>query len=428
LTLLASLTSPVALAEGPTLEQANTPLTAVTKRPEYAFASLPQGLFRASLKAKRWERLTTPPGMPTNGSFAGLPETSKLVIYIASRSTFDKEPVLAGARYGLYLSRDDGATWDLITERDDIGPALLLPDGGLFAIAGQHDPINGGRSLLRSTDLGKTWRDISGGDFHVNLKGLEPDPDHPGLVRLHGWALRSYIIVADDMRFRWRTMRKFDPSAPKRMFFHRNASSTNRFYLYMATLSNYFGYDFGNATSDHALEVVPAKTRFEFAKGAPVAVPLKIVFHYDPEFAEAEWRKAEAKGRHFPKPSPPTEKLAIQPTRTDFWGLRIESPDGNHAEKYPSDRYMVTMSGTTTPDGKTVTKESQPPRVEYRVFRLSPSSPYERTLDLRWFHDFSKAGTYRVQLIYSSGGHPRDEEGVWDGSFTSPVFTVVIRE
>ena len=34
-------------------DEVNTPLTAVTKRPSYVFASLPSGLFRASLKTKR---------------------------------------------------------------------------------------------------------------------------------------------------------------------------------------------------------------------------------------------------------------------------------------------------------------------------------------------------------------------------------------
>jgi hypothetical protein len=365
--------------------------------------------------------------MPPNGRFAGLPETSPLVVYIASRSEFDRKPPRPGARYGLYLSRDDGATWDLVSERDDFGPAQLLSDGGLFAITGYHDSFNGGRRLLRSADLGKTWRDISG-DWHVNLMGLEPDPDHPGLVRLHGWALRGYVLVADDTNYRWKTFRQFDPAAPKPAFFRRDASSSNRFYLHQATLLNYFGYEFGNLTSVHAMEVAPLKARFEFARGAPVVVPIRVVFHYDPDLAQAEWQKADAEGNHPPKPTPPTEKFADQPDGLAFWGLRVESPDGQHVEKYPPGRDQVTTSVTTTPDGKTVTSTFEPPRVAYRVFGLGPPRPYERTLDLSRSYDFSKSGAYRVQVIYDSGGHPDREKGEWDGSFTSPVFTVVIRE
>jgi hypothetical protein len=365
--------------------------------------------------------------MPPDGRFAGLPETSTLVIYIASRSEFDRKPPLPGARYGLYLSRDDGATWELVTERDDVGPAQLLSDGGLFAITGYHHPINGGDRLLRSADLGKTWRDISG-DWHVRLLGLEPDPDHPGLVRLHGWAIRSFIIVADDTNYRWKTFRKFDPAAPKPAFFRRDGSSTNRFYLYQATLSNYFGYDFGNSTSVHAMEVVPQKPRFEFARGAPVVVPIRVVLHYDPDRAQAEWRKAGADGHDLPKPTPPTEKFADEPGSSAFWGLRVETPDGSRVEKYPSGRSVVTTKGQTLPDGKSATTTSQPPRRPYQVFTLSPSAPYERTLDLGRIHDFSNPGTYRVQVIYSSGAHLDREKGEWDGRFTSPVFTVVVRE
>ena len=79
-----------------------------------------------------------------------------------------------------------------------------LLDGALFAVTGA-DEINGGDHLFRSTDLGKTWHDITnnaGGGF----KALTPDPDHPGLVRIHSWALRTYTRVADDENYKWRTV------------------------------------------------------------------------------------------------------------------------------------------------------------------------------------------------------------------------------
>jgi hypothetical protein len=367
----------------------------------------------------------TPLEMPPNGRFAGLPETSTLVIYIASRPEFDRKPPLTGARYGLYLSRDGGATWELVTERADVGPTQLLSDGGLFAITGYNGSVSGDRRLLRSADLGKTWRDISG-DLHLNvlrLHRLEPDPDHAGLVRLHASALRGYIIVADDANYRWKAFVVPDPAAPKPAFFWRAASSTNPTYHYRATLLNYFGYDFGNLTSVDAVEVVPLRTRFEFARGAPVVVPIRVVFHYDPDLAQAEWRKADAEGHHYAKPTPPTQKFADQFDGTAYWGLRVESPDGQQVEKDPLRDYVTT----TVTHGKTVTRTIQPPRVAYRVFHLSPSAPYERTLDLGRFHDFSKPGAYRVQTIYRSGRRPDDEKGELHGILTSPVFTVVIR-
>ena len=154
-----------------------------------------------------------------------------------------------------------------------------------------------------------------------------------------------------------------------------------------------------------------------------MVVPIRVVFHYDPDLAQAEWRKADAEGHHYAKPTPPTTKFADQPDGAAYLGLRVESPDGQQVEKDPLRDYVTT----TVTHGKIVTRTHQPPRVEYRVFHLSPSAPYERTLDLGRFHDFSKPGAYRVQAIYRSGRHPDDEKGQLHGLLTSPVFTVVIR-
>ena len=151
---------PFLVAAEPTHTEAHTQLTAVTRREAYVFASTIDGLFRAPLATKRWERLKTPPEMPLNGTFAKLPEKSPLVIYIVYRDRDDKAP-RGDLRYGLYLSRDNGTNWELISERDDFGETLLLPNGILFAVTGR-DRSNTGNRLLRSPDMGKTWRDITG--------------------------------------------------------------------------------------------------------------------------------------------------------------------------------------------------------------------------------------------------------------------------
>ncbi len=430
LSLVSSLLGFRALASEPTRDEATTPLTAVSKRESFVFASTPNGLFRASLETKRWERLKTPSEMPPNGNFAAQPGRSPVVIYVATRSKFNanNERPRPGSRYGLYVTKDNGLTWELVSERDDFGATLLDPSGVLFAVTGD-DGINEGDSVLRSTDLGKTWRNITG-TASGQFMSLSPDPDHPGLIRIHAWAFREYTLVADDENYQWRTVRGRPQVAgrrPSNDFFSRNSSSTNRLYVYPATLSNYFRYDFGDQVSAQALEVVPEKTRFEFARGTRVVVPVRVVFHFDPDTALAGPRNAAADGRPIPKPTPPVEKFADQANGTDFWGLRVESV-GDQIEKYPAGRRVVTTSFETTPDGKTVSSTHQPPAVKYRVVDLSPSSPYAREIDLGRLSDFSKPGEYRVQIIYDSGGHPEQEESVWDGDFTSPVFTVVIRE
>lgn len=210
-------------------------MTSVLKRESFVLALTPHGLFRASTATKRWERLKAPPGMPLKGEFASEPESSKLVFFFASRRK--KNPPI-GDRYGLYLSRDDGASWQLVSERDDCTYVLLHPSGALFAITG-GDRLNTGSHAFRSPDLGKTWRDISG-TVH-GFTSLHPDPDHINLVHAH--ALGAFAIEtfrADDERYHWKkpwTTRHRFPNIrrPSEDFFER--SSFGGSYDYSATLS-----------------------------------------------------------------------------------------------------------------------------------------------------------------------------------------------
>jgi hypothetical protein len=331
-------------------------------------------------------------------------------------------------RYGLYLSHDNGTTWELVSERDDFGATLHHPSGALFAVTGD-DGVNHGSRLLRSPDLGKTWRDITGtapGQFMY----IEPDPDRPGLVRIHCGGLRITVFEADDESYRWKA--KYRQSVrtgrrPSDEFFSRASFSTNRFHVYPATLANYFRYDFGNQTNVQALEVVPLEPRYVFTQGARVIVPVRVNFYFDADTLWPDQRKAGNEPRPVEKPTQPKESLADLPDETTFWGLRVESADSQIAT-YPAGRRTVTVSGSTTVDGKTVASEGRPAASKYRVVELSPTSPYEREIDLGRLADFSKPGEYRVQIVYDSGGHPDGDKSVWDGRFTSPVFTIVIRE
>ncbi len=403
--------------------EAHTALTAVSKREAYVFASTIDGLFRAPLATKRWERLKTPPDMPLNGTFAKLPAKSPLVIYVVYRKSLEK-PAREGLRYGLYLSRDNGTNWKLISERDDFGETLLLPNGFLFAVTG-HTQENSGNHLLRSPDMGKTWLDIWGkGMGHV--LNMEPDPNHPGLVRAQVWGgVRTVGYEAEDENYQWKLIYPLRPvkgrlSSDK--FFSRSASSTNRLYAYFATLANYFRYDFGDGHESYAFDVVPLKDRYEFTSGAGVRVKIRALFHFDAESLWPERREALDRGQPLPKSEEPREKFADQPDGTEFWGIRVETAD-LQVLKYPGGRSSF-MSRKYVPENG---KSDQPPAVKYDVFDLAPSKPYERELDLSKIFDFSKPGEYRVQVVYGSGGIPIKDRTIWDGHFSGAVFTVVIR-
>ena len=142
-------------------------------------------------------------------------------------------------------------------------------------------------------------------------------------------------------------------------------------------------------------------------------VPVRVVSHYDPGAALARWKKFKAQGQEYAKPTTPSEKLAVQPDGNDFWGLRVETPE-TRVKRRP-----------TAPQSAGA---GNPKPIAYQIVELSPSSPYAREIDLARLGDFSKPGEYRVQLLYDSNSIPDRSKGVWDGSFTSPVFTVVVRE
>ena len=99
-----------ALAAELTPEEAHTPLTSVSKRETYVFASTPDGLFPRPPRREEMGTVEAPPDMPLNGTFAKQPGKSPVVIYVAMCSK-DGPPPRDGLRHGLYLTCDDGSTW-----------------------------------------------------------------------------------------------------------------------------------------------------------------------------------------------------------------------------------------------------------------------------------------------------------------------------
>jgi len=89
------------------------------------------------------------------------------------------------------------------------------------------------------------------------------------------------------------------------------------------------------------------------------------------------------------------------------WGLCRILPDGTQQR---------------VPVAKGVDRESP----GLRSHRLTHRQSYKRSLDLSAMCDFSKPGTYRVQLLYDDGWLADRNKGDWQGHFRSPVFEIKI--
>jgi hypothetical protein len=74
----------------------NAALSSVLVREKEIFAANSYGLFRATLKGKRWSRMLTPEGMPMGGSFATTPRDSKHLLYFATLQPIVNALFMAG--------------------------------------------------------------------------------------------------------------------------------------------------------------------------------------------------------------------------------------------------------------------------------------------------------------------------------------------
>ncbi len=217
----------MAAAAEPTQEEADLDLTAILRRKADVFAFNSAGLFRAELVAEKWRKLRLPEQMPIGGTFGQVPENSPIILYrVAKPNAIRGEKPNADTtknkakKFGIYESKNNGQTWELISENDNYGQVLLVPNGTLFAVREDWvDKWIAGVSavpaidcILMSKDHGKTWNDISRSDFgcsRFNSMFIFPDPHHSDriCVSFEAGFSRSGIAYAKDERFHWKDRR-----------------------------------------------------------------------------------------------------------------------------------------------------------------------------------------------------------------------------
>ncbi len=104
---------------------------------------------------------------------------------------------------------------------------------------------------------------------------------------------------------------------------------------------------------------------------------------------------------------------------------------GNTATLVDTERGHATWSVRRVLPDKTrevvpTPNAARPGPKELQTHRLAHRQSYKRTLDLSEMCDFSKPGTYRVQLIYDNTRVADKDKGEWAGLFSGPVFEIKV--
>jgi hypothetical protein len=146
------------------------------------------------------------------------------VVFSIAESPIDGKILWAGTNDGLvHVTRDGGATWTNVTanipniwtwgtissiaaSRYDAGTAYLTVDG--------HQANNRDPWVYKTTDFGKTWRQITTGLVHTPLSYAHivlEDPVRRGLLYL---GLENGLFVSFDDGAHWQTLQMNMPHAP----------------------------------------------------------------------------------------------------------------------------------------------------------------------------------------------------------------------
>ena len=216
----------------------------------------------------------------------------------------------------------------------------------------------------------------------LGLAEIFPDPDHKDLVCCRA-AEDGHVFQAGDTSYKWNLLRESDWN--HKHFFADDCYSLTTGFTPPARLSDYFNYPFGKRTQIRPFRIALGGGR-DFKQKEPIVLPVDITFLCEGASAT----------------------LLDTDHGNALWGMRCILPDGTQ-NVTPIDRPILRNS----PDLKT--------------HFLTDRKSYQRSLDLSAMADFSKPGTYRVQLVYDSFSIADTEKGdYWVGSFRSPVFEIKI--
>lgn len=362
-------------------------LRSVLVRRDEIFVSCPKGLYHTLKSEKQWVPLSIEDRIPLDGYFAAQSPTSSSIYYFTPRWIGWKIPSINNKTFGLYRFDLAGKKWKLLSAEHDFVHIFIHDDGVIYGITN----LTHYNRILMSVDSGEHWQDISNGiGKGIQLLRIFQDPDHKELVCLSANCIRGLVLHANDKNYEWKITKEWDWWRPREtddLFFAPSYSTGSSLYMHAATLSNYFDYPFGSRTQMPSFQIAIGRS-YAFKQHEKMVLPFEIRFLDNVGTAVT---------------------LLDMEGETAFWGLRRILPDGKREFVWPA---------------RVGSRESR----TLKSHVLNKKQPYARSLDISALCEFSKLGTYRVQLIYDSGWLADRTKGEWPGSFCSPVFELKVTE
>lgn len=385
------------------------PLVSVLTGHKRVFASTREAPHQGWVEDRVWVTGNFLKSMPGGGAFAGDPDGVADLYYYTPRPV-EPGPQQRGSHrvpsaalptvpshweYGLYRLSAGGQRWQRMGEEDNFHH-LLVHGTNLVAIMGPKPDGKQSMRVLRSTDQGIHWTDLSPkGGFQSVPTSSFPDPDHPDLVCLKAHGLRGYILQASDSSYQWQEERElsWQRRHPSQSWFLEAPQALGRQVSYaVASLENYFQLPFGSRIVLPRLILTPGGARsFELGREVVVTVQVADV--------------------GIPKQSQLLNWLDLW-EGTHFWGMRRIRPDGT-VERIAPLSVQGLMEFRNTPD--------------WRMEGLAPGGVYRRSLNLSKIAPFAERGRYQVQLGYdsSTAADPKMQE--WAVQLEAPVIEIEIR-
>jgi hypothetical protein len=374
-------------------------------------ASTAAGLFRASAKDKIWHRMEAAKALPPGGIFIRRGDSGFLDYYKPWSAVAG-----GGGDAALFASRDMGATWKQLPLPSGHRFTEFYTDaGGTFyacepALAAG---TNQGRVCV-SNDGGSAWTDITanlpaGCDFY----GFFRAGDNQGPLCVQGRVNVTMQPVAFQLEAdgQWKERKIGDlPHLPEGEDFGGFTGSRNCPYSFYipATLANFFALPFlksGNDLRVYAAQIVTTQSSYTFRKDGPKVIPVKVALLWNHPQGRFYDTKDETVFWGWAPVVPPLAK-GFEP-RVMALGTPPGQPGAQTAS--PPDHDKKAAAYLADPDLKSID--------------LDPEHPYGRDIDLAKMGDWSKPGSYKLQLYHEDATLER-----WGCAFGSQVIEVTITE